>query len=118
MSAADQEQHAEPGQATEPAKPTELDEHADHEHRKVTWFQRQAIKDLRKAAGREDGEPLEPDDWQVMWEMHATGMNRFVVRLFQRIPSSPRCAVCGAPFGNPGNLVLRHLGYRPSRKNP
>lgn len=34
-----------------------------------------------------------------------------------RIPAEPRCKLCAAPFGNPGNLVLRFLGFGPSKLN-
>jgi adenylate cyclase len=36
----------------------------------------------------------------------------------QRIPSTPRCKLCAAPFGNPGGFVLRYLGYGPWEPNP
>ncbi len=39
-------------------------------------------------------------------------------RLMQRIPSTPRCKLCAAPFGNPGGFVLRYLGYGPWEPNP
>jgi adenylate cyclase len=39
-------------------------------------------------------------------------------RLMHRIPSTPRCKLCGAPFGNPGGFVLRYLGYGPWEPNP
>jgi adenylate cyclase len=34
------------------------------------------------------------------------------------MPKSPRCGICGAPFAGFGSRLVRHLGYRPSRKNP
>ena len=34
-----------------------------------------------------------------------------------RIPAEPRCKLCAAPFGNPGNLFLRFLGFGPSKLN-
>ena len=34
-----------------------------------------------------------------------------------RIPSTPRCKLCAAPFGRPGGLVLRYLGFGPSQAN-
>src|SRR5438874_13267590 len=39
-------------------------------------------------------------------------------RLFHRIPTSPRCKVCGAPFKGPGGFVMRLSGRGPSRMNP
>ncbi|MBI5649752.1 MAG: adenylate/guanylate cyclase domain-containing protein [Chloroflexi bacterium] len=38
--------------------------------------------------------------------------------LFPRLPSSPRCKVCYAPFGGIGGALLRPFGWEPSRKNP
>ena len=32
-------------------------------------------------------------------------------RLFARVPSSPRCKLCTAPFGGIGGRVLRHVGF-------
>ena len=88
------------------------------ERSKLTWWQRQAVKELRRAAGKSDGEPLEPGDWQAVWELHATTSTRFVKRFLLSLPRSPRCAICGAPFAGAGQLIVRPLGYRPSRKNP
>ena len=35
-----------------------------------------------------------------------------------RIPSTPRCKLCAAPFGKPGGLALRYLGFGPWQPNP
>lgn len=35
-------------------------------------------------------------------------------RVFRRIPSGPRCKLCYAPFGKPGNLIVRLLGGKPA----
>jgi adenylate cyclase len=85
---------------------------------KLTWWQRQALKELRRTANKADGDPLEPGDWQAVWEMHASRTNRVMKSILVKLPSSPRCAVCGAPFAGPGHALIRPLGYRPSRKNP
>ena len=86
------------------------------EREKLTMFQRMAMRELRKKAGRGDGEPLRPEDWEVVWKMHQD--HRFTAWFFRTLPSSPRCSVCGAPFAGPGRLIASPLGYRPSRKNP
>ena len=39
-------------------------------------------------------------------------------RAFRRIPSSPRCKLCAAPFGGLGGFIFRHAGYRQSAGNP
>ncbi len=40
----------------------------------------------------------------------------WVRRVSRSIPSEPRCKLCDAPFGRPGN-VLRLVGFGPSRLN-
>src|SRR6185437_10140673 len=84
----------------------------------LTLWQRLAIRKLRRAARREDGEPLAPEDWLVAWRLHEQGLGRMVATLLRSLPSSPRCAVCGAPFAGLGARLVAPLGYRPSRKNP
>jgi adenylate cyclase len=39
-------------------------------------------------------------------------------RLHARIPSSPRCKLCAAPFSGPGGLVMRFVGHARWAKNP
>lgn len=39
-------------------------------------------------------------------------------RRFRRIPSSPRCKLCSAPFAGVGGLLFRPAGYRRSAGNP
>jgi adenylate cyclase len=85
---------------------------------KLTLWQRLGFKALRRRAGRRAGEPLQAEDWEVMWRLHEHGFNRIVNWLFLALPRSPRCGVCGAPFAGLGRLVAGPLGYRPSRKNP
>src|SRR3989440_11328391 len=90
----------------------------DDEPAKLTLWQRAGMRELRRRAGRLEGEPLKPEDWQVMWRLHEYGFNRIVKGLFLALPRSPRCGVCGAPFAGPGKWIAAPLGYRPSRKNP
>jgi adenylate cyclase len=40
------------------------------------------------------------------------------LRLMRRLPSDPRCAVCGAPYRGFGGRLMGRLGFAPSRKNP
>ncbi|MGI8863639.1 MAG: adenylate/guanylate cyclase domain-containing protein [Solirubrobacteraceae bacterium] len=77
-----------------------------------------AVRRLRRAAGRAAGEPLAPEDWVVAWRLHEQGLGGMVGACFRALPSSPRCAICGAPFAGFGRLIVGPLGYRPSRKNP
>jgi adenylate cyclase len=88
------------------------------ERTKLTLWQRMAIRSLRREAGRRHGEPLEPEDWEIVWRMHGTGIGAAVSALLRTLPSSPRCGVCAAPFAGPGQLIAGPLGYKPSRKNP
>ncbi len=39
-------------------------------------------------------------------------------RILKRIPSDPRCRMCGSPFHGPGAPVMRLFGKRPSASNP
>ena len=39
-------------------------------------------------------------------------------RLFRRVPSSPRCKLCAAPFEGLGGVVLRHVGFARYPGNP
>jgi adenylate cyclase len=77
-----------------------------------------AVRKLRRAAGRRDGEPLAPEDWEVAWRLHERGLGGVAAAAFRALPSSPRCGICGAPFAGFGRWIVGPLGYRPSRKNP
>ena len=83
-----------------------------------TMWQRVAVRKLRRAAGREAGEPLRPEDWEVAWRLHEKGLGGALATIFRALPSSPRCGICGAPFAGFGRRIVAPLGYRPSRKNP
>jgi len=37
--------------------------------------------------------------------------------IWKKIPSEPRCKLCYAPFGTPGNFVIRLFGGKPSPMN-
>jgi adenylate cyclase len=39
-------------------------------------------------------------------------------KTMKRIPSSPRCKLCAAPFGGAGGTVLKHFGYGRFPGNP
>lgn len=58
---------------------------------------------------------------EAMWRQMLTHGHRPLKRLqfvFRRLPSSPRCKDCYAPFGGIGGKVTRLFGFGPSRKNP
>lgn len=91
-------------------------EHPEGE--KLTRWQRLARRQVRREAGRPEGEPLEPEDWEVAWKLHYTETGGLVSKLLHALPSSPRCGLCGAPCAGFGSKLAGPLGYRPSRKNP
>lgn len=84
----------------------------------LSMFQRAALRKIRRAAQRDDAEPLSAEDWPAVWALHHTPRGRALHQLFAVLPSSPRCCQCGAPFAGVGKFLTRPLGYRPSRKNP
>jgi adenylate cyclase len=54
--------------------------------------------------------------WREALTGEMAGLKR-IQRIFKRIPSDPRCKLCYAPFGKPGNLLVRLLGGKPARFN-
>ncbi len=60
--------------------------------------------------------PPEESLRKVLIGEHA-GLHRFRTAL-GRIPASPRCKMCNAPFGAPGGTVMRHLGFGRFPGNP
>jgi len=76
------------------------------------------MRAIRRKAGRADGEPLKPEDWEVVWRLHESGVGGVASAILRALPSSPRCRICAAPFAGPGRHIAGPLGYRPSRKNP
>jgi adenylate cyclase len=91
---------------------------APPESTKLTMWQRRNLRALRRKAGRPGAEPLSSEDWAAMWQLGDTRAARALMRVWQALPSSPRCGLCKAPFAGPGRLIVGPLGYRPSRKNP
>ena len=85
---------------------------------RLGFFQRSALKRLRRAAGRGKGEPLSSEDWAALWSLEHSVGNRAIHGLWRALPGPPRCRMCKAPFAGVGRFVARPLGFRPSRKNP
>lgn len=57
---------------------------------------------------------------EEMWRAILTGQMsglKLIQSIFKRLPSEPRCKLCYAPFGNPGNFFVRALGAKPSPLN-
>ena len=88
------------------------------EQPKLTPWQRLAVREVRRAAGRSGDEPMSSEDWAAAYELSNGWLTRAMHRVWLALPSSPRCGRCGAPFAGPGRWIVRPLGYRPSRKNP
>jgi adenylate cyclase len=55
------------------------------------------------------------DPFFVLMQSHRT---RGFMRVMRMLPSSPRCALCNAPYAGFGGSIMRRLGFAPSRKNP
>lgn len=58
---------------------------------------------------------------QAWWDralVRGNPMGRWWRGTMRRIPSSPRCAFCLAPFAGVGGRALRFTKFKPSRKNP
>ena len=90
----------------------------DAPRERLTFWQRAARRRVLKAARKGKGEPLTPEDWAVFFEMASDPVERGLSRFLRALPSSPRCGICGAPFGGVGGRLIRPLGYRQSRKSP
>jgi adenylate cyclase len=61
-------------------------------------------------------EPSQQDIWRDILTGDSRGL-RTTRRLLGSLPSEPRCKLCAAPFGRPGSLLLRPLGFGPSQLN-
>jgi adenylate cyclase len=60
---------------------------------------------------------LTPEEvWRGVLNGDLAGLRMFQW-LFKKIPSEPRCKLCFAPFGKPGNLIIRVFGGKPSPLN-
>jgi adenylate cyclase len=55
--------------------------------------------------------------WREFLE-HPDTFMRVGRRVLSRIPASPRCQLCAAPFAGPGGPVMRLMGKKPSEGNP
>jgi adenylate cyclase len=62
-------------------------------------------------------EPSATDEvWRAMLRSNPAAQKKR--RLRMRIPSSPRCKLCAAPFAGPGGLVMPFFGHARWAKNP
>jgi adenylate cyclase len=65
----------------------------------------------------EPGDPRNEEFWRDYLNRPDTLMT-FGRHVFSRIPTSPRCQLCAAPFAGAGGSVMRLIGKRPSDGNP
>jgi adenylate cyclase len=74
----------------------------------------------------EEGQPprpdaSKPDQNTEMWRQVLTGTDPGLPRLrriWGRVPSSPRCKLCAAPFRGPGRILTRVIMHGASSSNP
>ena len=60
--------------------------------------------------------PPSDEQWRQLLEDEAPFLR--TRRWHARIPSSPRCKLCAAPFSGPGSLLMRFVGRERWAKNP
>lgn len=65
-----------------------------------------------------EGAQVEQEEWEAFYDTFSHARYRTLVRVLRRVPSEPRCGICGSPFGGMGGRIMRVLGKSPSRKNP
>jgi adenylate cyclase len=70
----------------------------------------------REQAGKDAHMADSHDD--RFWAAIESHRGRMFIRTMRRVPRSPRCAVCGAPFSGIGGRIVKPFGFAPSRKNP
>jgi class 3 adenylate cyclase len=69
-----------------------------------------------------EGAQVNREEWQQFLEFGGRAHVRGLIRLFSKLPSSPRCDACGSPFGGLGGRlvdtivndaqdVIRAIGY-------
>ena len=61
-------------------------------------------------------DPVSSEEWRQILMGEVRGL-RTAQSLWKKIPSEPRCKLCYAPFGKPGNFLIRVFGGKPSPLN-
>jgi adenylate cyclase len=61
-------------------------------------------------------DPVSTEEWRQILMGEMRGLRTFQ-SLWKKIPSEPRCKLCYAPFGKPGNFLIRVFGGKPSPLN-
>jgi adenylate cyclase len=65
--------------------------------------------------------PVTPPETEAIWRGILMGTDhryKDSYALFNRLPGSPRCKFCSAPFKGPGSVIARRMGRRPWARNP
>lgn len=70
-----------------------------------------------KAYSRAMSERTDEDELRAVLTGEHPALLQFRRRL-RRVPASPRCKLCAAPFAGPGGAVLRHFGFGRFAGNP
>lgn len=65
-----------------------------------------------------DGAQVNQEEWDEFLDFVGRAHIRGLIRVFSKVPSSPRCHACGGPFGGVGGRLMKMVGRVPSRKNP
>ena len=68
-----------------------------------------------------DTPPTTPPETEAIWRGILLGTDRRYqdsYKFLSRLPGSPRCRMCAAPFKGPGAVIARRMGRRPWAKNP
>lgn len=55
--------------------------------------------------------------WRAFFMGEELSVHR-MMRVFGKIPASPRCKVCRSPFAGPGGVIMRFMGRTRSKMNP
>jgi adenylate cyclase len=79
------------------------------------------VEEARGPERDSDALPTVSPETEEIWRGILLGTDhryRDSYRLFKRLPGSPRCRFCSAPFKGPGAVVARLMGRRPWAKNP
>lgn len=64
-----------------------------------------------------DGQPDASEVWRTILNGEDPGLPR-LRRIWSRVPSSPRCKLCAAPFHGPGRILTRAMMHGASSANP
>ena len=62
-------------------------------------------------------DPMPEDEMRAVLTGEHAGLGG-IRRTMKRLPASPRCKLCAAPFGGPGGAVLKHFGFARFPGNP